>query len=271
MLRRCSSSVDCWWYLPEDIKLSPPNPATPLWGFLCFENPPPPLEPGKEDPDPDPNPNGYKYLRLECVPSEHYFRQMMGQVIRSEPTMHDHIMSLLPTMDHDPSHIVDCCNGLFLLTADSKSYFVGNPVTRQRASIPVSNHTHEHLQSVHSSLVFDPSISLHFKVFRYTRPAVDATPSNPLALHIFSSDSGRWSSHALPLEPHNLYGLEWIKRSVYFDGALYYMSMAMYLVCIDNVILKPTLEDGQYLKTWAVELPDKDKITTEKGKEALHG
>ncbi|KAL6519888.1 hypothetical protein OROMI_032782 [Orobanche minor] len=159
-------------------------------------------------------------------------------------------MSLVASMDHDPSHITDCCNGIFLLAADSQSYFVGNPVTGQRTAIFISsNHTLEHPES-------------------YTRSSLDATPSNPLALDNFSSNSGRWSSHVLPLEPHSFYGFEWIKRSVYFDGALYYMSTAMYLVCIDIVIL----DDGhQYLKTWAIELPDRDKITIEQGKEGLHG
>ncbi|KAL6510631.1 hypothetical protein OROHE_021248 [Orobanche hederae] len=156
-------------------------------------------------------------------------------------------MSLLPMMDHDPSRIIDCCNGLLLLAADSQSYFVANPVTRQQIAIPVSNnHTHEHPESINASLVFDPSVSLHFKVLRYTRSAMNATPSNPLSLEVFSSDTGEWSSLILPLEPHNIYGFKWIKKSVYFNGSLYYMSMAMYF------------------------LPDKDKIEIGQN-EDLHG
>ncbi|KAL6565253.1 hypothetical protein OROGR_002204 [Orobanche gracilis] len=302
MLRHCSSSISYLWDLPEDVKvgilsrlpesdlitsklvckewnflissicipmLSPPNPATPFWKFLCFEDPPPPLEPGQRDPSPDPNPNGHKYLRLELLVRRepyHYFKQFLDKITSGNPTIRDHIMSLLPMMDHDPSHIIDCCNGLLLLAADSQSYFVGNPVTRQQIAIPVSNtHTHEHPESINASLVFDPSVSLHFKVVRYTRSAVDATPSNPLSLDIFSSDTGEWSSRILPLEPNNMYGFKWIKKSVYFNGSLYYMSMAMYLVCIDNV-----LDGDQRLKAWAVELPDKVKIKIGRN-EDLHG
>ncbi|KAL6508634.1 hypothetical protein OROGR_023345 [Orobanche gracilis] len=57
-----------------------------------------------------------------------------------------------------------------------------------------------------------------------------------MRLDIFSSETGAWSSHIFPLEPHSLYGVQWIRRPVYFDGALYYLSLAMYLVRIESII-----------------------------------
>ncbi|KAL6519889.1 hypothetical protein OROMI_032783 [Orobanche minor] len=99
MLGRCCYSINYWWDLPEELKVGILSKLSeidlinnklvckewnymkssicvpklcPFWGFLCFENPPPPLEPGKEDPDPEPYPNAHKYLRLECVPTKHY-------------------------------------------------------------------------------------------------------------------------------------------------------------------------------------------------------
>ncbi|KAL6513703.1 hypothetical protein OROHE_019563 [Orobanche hederae] len=88
-----------------------------------------------------------------------------------------------------------------------------------------------------------------------------------MGLDIFSSETGAWSSHILPLEPHSLYGVEWIRRPVYFDGALYYLSLAMYLVRIENIVLNSSASmDCSDLKAWSIALPDKDETTIERDK-----
>ncbi|XP_047972864.1 uncharacterized protein LOC125215484 [Salvia hispanica] len=221
-------------------RMSPPSPAAPFWSFLLFKDPLPPEE-GREVGDP--------FLKLHYLLMYHYvYKQFRPPRFRLDKTGHL-FPSLLPDK-RDHSGIRDCCNGILLL-ASSSQYYVANPVTKQRISIPINpQHHHTDIKTMHSSFVFDPSLSLDFKIVAFT--AVNL----PLELDIFCSEMGQWRSHVLPLEPHDLHGCEWLPRSIYFNRGLYSLSLAMFLVCIDNLLPSPS-----DLRAWAVELPDKDVIT----------
>ncbi|CAI9111796.1 OLC1v1012115C1 [Oldenlandia corymbosa var. corymbosa] len=258
-------------------RLCPPYPCAPLWGLLCFKDPlsPPDSEEVRDEHLKDPSSED-KLLKF-------YFRLLYQYTLGTKifplrflaGTIEDHFLPLLPPEDGcDASDIRDCCNGLLLLASSTNRYYVANPVTKQRLLVPRNSHRHDNtnIKSTHSSLVFDPSFSLGFKIVRCVRPAEHSTVTHPMELDIFSSDTGQWSSHVLPLEPHGLYGFEWLRRSVYFNGALYSLSLAMYLVCIDKLIPQPSRntssrisKDDSWLdlEAWAIELPDRDLIPRE--------
>ncbi|XP_047966962.1 uncharacterized protein LOC125211277 isoform X2 [Salvia hispanica] len=225
-------------------RLSPPSPAAPFWGLLLFKDP----LPLKDDSE-----VGDQFLKLHYVVVHRYvYGHFMPPRLHMDNT--DHLFpSLLPNKcDH--SGIRDCCNGILLLASSSR-YYVANPVTNQRISIPINpQHQRTDIKTIHSSLVFDPSLSLNFKIVTFVQVNL------PLELDIFCSETGLWCSRVLPLEPHGLHGSEWLPRSVYFQRGLYSLSLDMFLVCIDNLLPSPS---GRYsdLKAWAVELPDKGVIT----------
>ncbi|CAI9111798.1 OLC1v1012117C1 [Oldenlandia corymbosa var. corymbosa] len=258
-------------------RLCPPCPRAPFWALLCFKDPLPPPDSEEQPGDDHPNNNpssGDKLLKLHFIRLYNY---MYGELFPPRFLQYrreDYFLSLLPKEleeECDPSHIQDCCNGLLLITSSTSSrYYLANPVTKQRLLIPDNSHRHSHtsIKNIRSSLIFDPSLSLGFKIISCIRPAEHATATLPMELDIFCSEAGQWSSHVLPLDPHGLYGFEWLRRSVYFDRALYSLSLAMYLVSLDNLIPDPSRVTSSMSKdyggfdveAWAIELPDKDLI-----------
>ncbi|CAI9112952.1 OLC1v1013466C1 [Oldenlandia corymbosa var. corymbosa] len=248
-------------------KLCPPHPCAPFWGFICFEEPLPPsfFQEGHEC-------SLDKYLEHHFISlcrfrKGKFLRRLAGNGLKMERRI-SALLQEVKEGEHDASDIRDCCNGLLLLASNSQ-YYVANPVTKQRFWVPKSSRQHHNidLKTIHSSLVFDPSVSLSFKIVSCICPAVDATPSRPMELDVFCSKTGEWYSHVLPLEPHSLYGFEWLRRSVYFKQALYSLSLAMYLVCIDNLFPRSgtsiNKDCGSELEAWAIELPDKDLMPKE--------
>ncbi|XP_047972867.1 uncharacterized protein LOC125215486 [Salvia hispanica] len=220
-------------------RMSPPSPAAPFWSLLLFKDPLPPEE-GREVGDP--------FLKLHYLLMHYYvYGHFMPPRFRLDNTDHLYPAMLPDKCDH--SGIRDCCNGMLLLASSSR-YYVANPVTKQRISIPINpQHQRTDIKTIHSSLIFDPSLSLDYRIVTFK--AVNL----PLELYIFCSEMGQWRSHVLPLEPHGLHGSEWLPRSVYFNQGLYSLSLAMFLVCIDNLLPGPS-----DLRAWAIELPDKDVI-----------
>ncbi|KAL6577500.1 hypothetical protein OROMI_009828 [Orobanche minor] len=231
--------------------LCPPNPRAPFMGILGFHEPSKVLD------------EKSKSLTLRYMPTLPFFLWFK----KAE----DNILSLFPSQELEADNIRDCCNGMMLITASNSSsklnsqyYYVANPLTRQRFAVPV-NHNRS---TIHCSLVFDPSVLLSddkdhfFKILSFVRPAQEATVSHPMEVDIYSSDKGEWCTHVFDLEPHQLYGFGWLERSVYFNRALYSLSLAMHLVCIDNVIPTPS-SSMQDLRVWTIALPDKDETPTE--------
>ncbi|KAL6513705.1 hypothetical protein OROHE_019565 [Orobanche hederae] len=247
-------------------RLCLPYPSALLCGLLIFEDYKGGVDPVPPDVCPDRTVERYWTLKFVAI-GKYLWKVFASQVVRGHPIMPHHIMPLLPSRELKPSDLIqDCCNGLLLFASDSQ-YYVGNPATRQRIAISVNPNNHTNCRNIYSSLVFDPSISVNFKIVSFTRPAVNATSTDQMGLDIFSSETGAWSSHILPLEPHSLYGVEWIRRPVYFDGALYYLSLAMYLVRIENIVLNSSASmDCSDLKAWSIALPDKDETTIERDK-----
>ncbi|KAL6534331.1 hypothetical protein OROHE_013256 [Orobanche hederae] len=225
--------------------LSPPSPCARFFGVLCFQQLP-------DDVD-----KISKYLTPRLMPT----LSMLGHSFQIERS----ILSLILSQEGEAGYIRDCCNGMILIASSNSSsqYYVGNPLTGQRFPIPVNPNR----STIHCSLVFDPSILLSddkdpfFKIISFVRPAQQVTVSHPMEVDIYSSDKGEWCSHIVDLEPHQLYGFGWLERSVYFNRALYSLSFAMCLVCIDNVIPAPN-SGMQDLKVWTIALPDKDDTPT---------
>ncbi|KAL6522902.1 hypothetical protein OROHE_016749 [Orobanche hederae] len=219
--------------------LSPPNCRARFFGIFCLQE----------------LPEISKSLTPRLMP----IIPMLGRTFQIECS----ILSLMG----DAGYIRDCCNGMILIASSNSTnsqYYVGNPLTGQRFPIPVNPNR----STMDCSLVFDPSILLtddkdpFFKIISFVRPAEQATVSHPMEVDIYSFDKGEWCIHIVDLEPyHQPYGFGWMERSVYFNRALYSLSFAMYLVCIDNVI--PTRNSGMqdFLNVWSIALPDKDDNT----------
>ncbi|KAL3530128.1 hypothetical protein ACH5RR_009450 [Cinchona calisaya] len=245
-----------------------PFPSVPLCALLLFEDLPPPVAEADDVDDDDDGIGAVPdKLHLNLIPFGKYLREVYAaQYIGARPTIQHHILAALPAPSHDPADIQDCCNGLLLFASHRHQcpteYYLFNPATKQRIAVPVNpNHQSETTNNYHChcSLVFDPScFDYNYKVIRYVRSARDATISKPMELDVFLSETGEWSSHVVSFEPHNLYGFEWIRRPVYWDGILYYVSLARYLVYID--VLR-----SADLGARAVELPDKETIDEECG------
>ncbi|KAL6509855.1 hypothetical protein OROGR_022343 [Orobanche gracilis] len=229
--------------------ICPPNPPARFSGILCFHEP-------LEVPD-----ERSRSLTLRFMASSSF--------LWFQKEIEDSILSLIPPQEREAYSIRDCCNGMILIASSNSSsksnsqYYVGNPLTGQRFPVPGNPNR----STIHCSLVFDPSILLcdnkepFFKIISFVRLAQEATISHPMEVDIYSSDKGEWCSHVVDLEPHQLYGFGWLERSVYFNRALYSLSLAMYLVCIDNVIPTPNscMRD---LRVWTIALPDKDEKPT---------
>lgn len=154
--------------------------------------------------------------------------------------------TLLP-FPHTGEDVLDCCNGLLLAVNSSSvplQYYVCNPATKQCVPIPVSP---THLDYMCTALAFNPLESTNYKIVRLARSAAIASVTHPPELDIFSSDTGKWVKHLVPLDPE-LYGFKWVNHSVYIDGVLYMLSRAMYLLCFD---LK-----ADNLNSQAIKLPE---------------
>ncbi|XP_059663954.1 uncharacterized protein LOC132309684 [Cornus florida] len=161
------------------------------------------------------------------------------------------LLPLKPT----PLDLHDCCNGLLLFgpspSVRPAEYYVCNPATKQCVAIP-TNPTH--LEPMFAALAFNPTESLNYKIVRFAQTALSASISNPLKLDIFSSDTGKWVTHVVPLDPA-VYGLKWIKHCVYFNGVLYMLSWASYLIAFDI-----NIKTGGNISGRAIELPEKGRF-----------
>lgn len=148
-----------------------------------------------------------------------------------------------------PKVVQDCCNGLVLLVKKFVvpiQYYVCNPATKQCIGIPINS---SHRNMMFAALDFDPRDSLTYKIVRVDESPLTATVDYPPKLHIFSSDTGKWVSLVMPLDP-KLYAIRWYDDSICLKGVLYGLSAARVLICIDL-----TKVHGR-----AIELPDDDRV-----------
>ncbi|CAL5033933.1 unnamed protein product [Urochloa decumbens] len=107
------------------------------------------------------------------------------------------------SMPDDADSVYDHCNGLVLFHGKGGDDFVLNPATRRRALLPLPSDKHAIWEYAGAYLAFDPSISLHYKVFLVPDVDVEHCP-NPDAewppaiykLPVFSSMSGCWEETA---------------------------------------------------------------------------
>ncbi|XP_059663957.1 uncharacterized protein LOC132309687 [Cornus florida] len=141
----------------------------------------------------------------------------------------------LLSFDHIGYDLQECCNGLLLFARRSRSipgpveYYVCNPATKQCVAIPINP---THLEPKFAVLAFDPSESLHYKIVYVSQSDLFTCTYNLADLDMFSSDTGKWVTHAVPLDPADG-GFMRIKRGVYFSGVLYLLAWAAYLVSFD--------------------------------------
>ncbi|CAI9786617.1 unnamed protein product [Fraxinus pennsylvanica] len=251
-----SSCVFNWSNLPDDLKVEILSriPDKPLIRLKCIckslyfliSNT---CAPRFSSPSPSAVFYGLIYLRggenfLALAPDSGVVSQRLWQ----------NLMALFASCEaeHKAEHILDCCNGLFLLASRSSNpnqYFVSNPTTSECIRIPV-NPLHSDFK--YSSLAFDPTVTLHYKIIRF------AQVTQLLNLDVYSSETGGWVCHTIAFEPVLDLG-RWIQSSVYLNGVLYRLSMAKYLVCI-NLGLKKHTKTNVKLKAQAFELPQKDEF-----------
>ncbi|CAI9786613.1 unnamed protein product [Fraxinus pennsylvanica] len=115
--------------------------------------------------------------------------------------------------EHKAEHILDCCNGLFLLASRSSNptqYFVSNPTTSECIRIHV-NPLHGDFK--YSSLAFDSTVALHYKIIRFARV------TQLLNMDVYSSETGGWACHTITFESVLDLGC-WVQSSVYLNGVL---------------------------------------------------
>ncbi|XP_059628623.1 F-box protein At5g07610-like [Cornus florida] len=145
------------------------------------------------------------------------------------------------TCAHD---FLDSCNGLFLFfNASDCRYYVCNPVMRQYVPIPKARC---HQTYCYAALAFNPSESLCYRVVRFAQPLKE----RKLLLDIYSSDTELWVRHLVQIDSC-LNERIWITPSVYFDGALYRLSLSWHLLRFDlnkvgvRAIELPLTESGR--------------------------
>uniref|UniRef100_A0A5B6YJK0 Uncharacterized protein n=1 Tax=Davidia involucrata TaxID=16924 RepID=A0A5B6YJK0_DAVIN len=148
----------------------------------------------------------------------------------------------LPFRQRSAENFLDSCNGLLLFrSASDFQYYVCNPMTRQCVPIPKARCHRHHL---YAALAFNPSESPCYKIVRFALLQIENQ-----ALDIFSSDTGQWVRHLVQLDPQ-IRETTWLWQSVYFEGALYRLSLTWNLVRFDlnevsaRVIELPMTEMG---------------------------
>ncbi|CAL5406109.1 unnamed protein product [Camellia sinensis] len=229
-----------WYLLISDVCVPRISSSAPLSGFLFRLIP---LLP-------------FSDFLMEYVPSDcrrtlldrGRFVESYSKLLPFQPTARD---------------VLDCCNGLLLILHRSSvppsvpsQYYVCNPATKQCVAIPVNPN---HLDPKYAVLAFNPVESPqnntnnnNYKIVRLASSASTASVTHPPELDVFSSVTGKWVNHPVPLQPEpELYGFKWLYKSVYLDGVLYMLSYSRYLLCFDL--------NADNLNPRAVKLPNKGK------------
>lgn len=153
--------------------------------------------------------------------------------------------------------LLDSCNGLvlgFYATArypQSQSssrrlcrYYVLNILTQQFDTITKQPHPRTSRYK-YAALAYDPSKSCHYKIVYFQGFS---------ALNIYNSKTGVWISlkYQHQLE-HHVRKANWEKRSVYFDGALYRLSMSGHLI---KFIVDQEITASARVKVESIDLPE---------------
>ncbi|KAI8009119.1 F-box protein [Camellia lanceoleosa] len=235
-----------WYLLISDVCVPRISSSAPLSGFLFGLMPRLPF-------------SDYcmEYVPLDCQ-----------RTLRDRGRFVESYSKLLP-FQPTGSDVLDCCNGLLLILHRSSvprfsvprfsvpsQYYVCNPATKQCVAIPVNPN---HPDPIYAVLAFNPVESPpnntnnnNYKIVQFASSASTASVTHPLKLDVFSSVTGKWVNHPVPLLPEpKPYGSKWICRSVYLDGVLYMLSYAEYLLCFDL--------NADNLNPQAVKLPNKGK------------
>ncbi|CAL5342222.1 unnamed protein product [Camellia sinensis] len=229
-----------WYLLISDVCVPRISSSAPLSGFLFRLIP---LLP-------------FSDFLMEYVPSDcprtlldrGRFVESYSKLLPFQPTARD---------------VLDCCNGLLLILHRTSvppsvpsQYYVCNPATKQCVAIPVNPN---HLDPIYAVLAFNPvesppnnSNNNNYKIVWLASSASTASVTHPPELDVFSSVTGKWVNHPVPLQPEpELYGFKWLCKSVYLDGVLYMLSYSRYLLCFDL--------NADNLNPRAVKLPNKGK------------
>ncbi|KAL7216516.1 hypothetical protein ACSBR1_028458 [Camellia fascicularis] len=230
-----------WYLLISDVCVPRISSSAPLSGFLFRLIP---LAP-------------FSDCLMEYVPSD------CPRTLRDRGRFVESYSKLLP-FQPTGRDVLDCCNGLLLILHRSSvppssvpsQYYVCNPATKQCAAIPVNPN---HLDPIYAVLAFNPvesppnnSNNNNYKIVRLASSASTASATHPPELDVFSSVTGKWVNHPVPLQPEpELYGFKWLCKSVYLDGVLYMLSYSRYLLRFDL--------NADNLNPRAVKLPNKGK------------
>ncbi|XP_021856554.2 F-box protein At5g07610 isoform X1 [Spinacia oleracea] len=121
--------------------------------------------------------------------------------------------------------VLQSCNGLLLICKEGKLY-IFNPTTQQKKLIPNLFGNFPPAFPLYYSLVFDPSISPHYKII-----CLINTRHNKYKISIYSSNSNQWKPSKAPdfFAPHDIDfttgiycngSVHWTKRTMrglYFD------------------------------------------------------
>ena len=155
--------------------------------------------------------------------------------------------------------LLDSCNGLLLISHKGAlktqptspnlcRYFVVNFSTKQYAVI--TKPYPRTLRNKYAALAYDPSKSCHYKIVQF---------QGFRALNIFTSETGDWITLRYQFEKFEDHVAKavWEKRSIYFKGALYRLSMSGHLIrfFVDQEI-------GVSARAKAIELPEVARTST---------
>ncbi|TVT98529.1 hypothetical protein EJB05_56141, partial [Eragrostis curvula] len=209
----------------------------------------------------------------------YYISEFFARPSTSRPSVsgnHDY----LPQEDADTwAEVHDHCNGLLLVEGDNEDEvlmdYVFNPATRWVAPLtppPSLNPDLEmdRFQDIYRKyLVYDPAISLHYKVFmipflriplqpdnlHYDRymdqldPVFEQSewPPSPFILHVFSSKTGQWEERSFAREGEAAGIVADIRQSyVYEQRNAVYWRGALYVHCQTDFVMRILVSDGRY-------------------------
>ncbi|OMO76559.1 hypothetical protein CCACVL1_15588 [Corchorus capsularis] len=192
-----------------------------------------------------------------------HFVSYDGKCLSANTTVVESISALLP-FKFNFKNLMHSCNGLLLFVdfapGSVPQYYVCNPLTKQCIEIP-RNIECERLASesdcgeqvqIFAALAFDPWKSCHYKVVSFNNWR-NYCLKKTVNFDVFSSDTGEWVSHTMPLDaPIYEYELGWIRNVVYLNGVVYQISGEKYLLQFDI----------NKLNARATELPKRDAIDT---------
>uniref|UniRef100_A0A0E0LM46 F-box domain-containing protein n=1 Tax=Oryza punctata TaxID=4537 RepID=A0A0E0LM46_ORYPU len=140
----------------------------------------------------------------------------------------------------------DCRNGLLLF-----HNVVVNPATRRWVRLPPRpSPPHDSSCYVSDYLVFDPTVSVHYEVYKIPSPFGDAMsdwPPSPFIIDVFSSKTLQWEKRSYMREGEaagtvanmRARGFNGHQRSALWQGALY-------VPCQIDFVTRISLSDGKY-------------------------